>query len=301
MKGAVVLPNVLFESGFTLDKHIFRYRRDSDINKNIDGIDILVSSIVEEIQGGSIWHSSVGALNDPFEIYAKINPHEFKLMSEAQRINIWATLSAKSKKHLGVMAYSQEQAFKLYCADKPDLQQTLDNTIENSNAFQDLISSVRGSIGIACFTSVCDSRLMWGYYCNGFSGVCLIYNREKLFDNKVPLECVDYQDTPFEVDIINFVYNLNRQQQLNVLNQIVKTKHSEWSHEIESRSVIDLHAHEKGKGRLLKIEKRCIEGVIIGRNVRTDVRRKIEGLCKILELKCFYADVDYQVFGVKIT
>ncbi|EOY5722158.1 DUF2971 domain-containing protein [Enterobacter cloacae] len=300
MGSEVIIPKKLSDSGFSLDTHVFRYRRDSDINKNIDGVEVAVSSIIDEVEGASIWHSAVGALNDPFEIYARVNVNELAQMTESQKINIWAKLVAKSGQD-GILALSHDELYKYYKQDEFRLKTTFSGMNENNEAFQKIILEVRQSVGIACFTSVCDSRLMWGYYCNGFSGVCLIYNRERLLENKVELEDVKYHEGAFEINIIDSMYNLTRDQQIGLFSQIARTKHAEWAHEFESRSLIDLHEQEKGKGHLMRLEKQCIEGVIIGQGVRKDVKEKIEKIGNALKLQIFSADVDYQIFGVRIS
>lgn len=300
MGSEVIIPKKLSDSGFSLDTHVFRYRRDSDINKSIGGAEVAVSSIVEEIESTSIWHSAVGALNDPFEIYARVNVNELAQMDEGQKLNIWTKLVVKSGLD-GILALSREELYKYYKLDEHSLKATFHDMNENNAAFQKIILDVRQTVGIACFTSVCDSRLMWGYYCNGFSGVCLIYNREKLLENKVELEDVKYHEGAFEINIIDSMYNMTQEQQIGLFSQIARTKHVEWAHEFESRSLIDLHHQEKGKGHLMRLESQCVEGVIIGQGVRKDVREKIEKIGSAFKLKIFSADVDYQIFGVKIS
>lgn len=300
MKEDVVLPQKLSDSGFSLDTHIFRYRSDKDITKDIDGVETAVSSIVEEIESASIWHSAIGALNDPFEVYAKINEREFEQMTEGQKIKIWAKLWVKSGNGW-ILTVSPDEILKLYKNDESRLNEVFTDAVRNNKVFHGLVDDIRESVAVACFTSVCDSRLMWGYYCNGFHGVCLIYNTQKLIDNKIELSEVGYYDGAFEVDIFDVLYSSNEKEQFQKFSQIMKAKHTEWAHEVETRSIIDLHEENKGKGQLEKLSERCIEGVIIGRNVRAGVREKIMEFGKELGLKIFTADVDYQIFGVKIS
>lgn len=300
MKRDVVLPQRLSDSGFSLDTHIFRYRRDSDLRKSIDGVESDASSIVDEIEGASIWHSAIGALNDPFEVYAKINEHEFKQMTEDQKFKLWLTLCIKDGKSW-IMAFSPDELLRLYKEDEPRLNKTFGNTAKRNEIFDTLVNDIRESVAIACFTSVCDSRLMWGYYCNGFHGVCLIYNKDKLLSNKIDLSEVGYYDGAFEVNLFDILYNCDEKEQFQRFSQIMKAKHTDWIHESEIRSIIDLHDENKGMGQLEKLRERCIEGVIIGRNVRNGVRKKIMSLGIELGLKVFTADVDYQIFGVKIS
>lgn len=300
VKRDIVLPQRLSDSGFSLDTHIFRYRRDSDLRKSIDGVESDVSSIVDEIAGASIWHAAIGALNDPFEVYAKINENEPEQMTEAQKVKVWAKLCAKNGDGW-VMALSPGEALRLYNLDKYKMDKTFRDARGRNKLFDDLVSDIRESVAVACFTSVCDSRLMWGYYCNGFQGVCLIYNTKKLISNKIDLSEVEYYDGAFKVNLFDILYNCDEKEQFQRFSQIMKVKHTDWAHESEIRSIIDLHAENMGKGQPEKLRERCIEGVIIGRNVRGSVRDKIMSLGIDLGLKIFTADVDYQIFGVKIS
>lgn len=296
----IVLPQILINSGISLDTHVFRYRADRDFVAEIGGVAITKNIIIEEVEKHSIWHSAVGALNDPFEIYAKRNLQEFDRMTESQRFNIWLKIATKLG-YSGLMALSSTEIWKAYEIDKTRLVKTFEDVYKNDDSFESYITQVRETIGIACFTSICDSRLMWGYYCNGLSGVCLIYNKKSLLEQSVELNPVTYLDGAFELNLLDFVYNCKDAARAKNLSQIVKTKHVDWAHELELRSVVDLNNTDVGKGRLIEMSRSCIDGVIVGRNVRQDVKSGVEELSKVLGFTVFCADVDYQLFGVKIT
>lgn len=294
-----ILPQSLINSGISLDTHIFRYRSDRDFVVQSDGVNVSKNIITEEIETYSIWHSAVGALNDPFEIYAKKNIHEFERMTKNQKINLWLKVVTRLGNE-GLMALSSEEILYAYEHDKERLEKTVKDVNANDTSFSNFIKDIRETIGIACFTSVCDSRLMWGYYCNGLSGVCLIYNIKSLLQQKVELNTVSYLDGAVELNVLDFVYNYMDEERATKLSQIVKTKHIEWAHELESRSVVDLRGSEIGKGRLIKMNRSCIDGVIVGRNTRPEIKTAIENLSKKIGFRMFDADVDYQLFGVKI-
>lgn len=299
MRDLPVLPDVLTDAGFSLGSHIFRFRADRDMHLNHGGESKVVSICTNEIESKSIWHSAIGALNDPFEIYAKKNSREFDEMSLQQRIKLWLKLTSRYGTG-GVFALSKEALEAAYYENEQRVINTLKDIDNLDNTFDEFITEIRESIAIACFTNVCDSRLMWGYYCNGLSGVCLIYNKTQLLKNNVELNPVSYINGAFELNVLDFTFNYKEQLRAKTLSQIVKTKHKEWEHENEYRSVVDLSEDESGKGKLICLETDCLDGVIIGKRVRDSVKAQIRKLAKRYKFKVFMADVDYQLFSVKI-
>ncbi|MCW6019668.1 DUF2971 domain-containing protein [Enterobacter hormaechei] len=296
----IILPDSLVDNGFSLESHVFRYRSDRDFYVEENGQSICKNLIVEEMSKFRLWHSAVGALNDPFEIYARRNLQEFQQMSEKQKLNLWVKVGTRLGYH-ALMALSTKEILKGYEIDKERLEKTVYEATRDDSSFDSFITEIRETLGIACFTSICDSRLMWGYYCNGLAGVCLIYNRRLLASQRVELNLVKYIDGPFELNILDFIYNYKDDVRAKTLSQIVKTKHLEWDHEVESRSVVELRGDEIGLGRLIEMKCSCVEGVIIGSKVRAEVRKEIEWLGDTLGFKVFQASVDYQLFGVKIS
>ena len=300
MTDEIMLPEILTNSGFSLGKHIFRYRADRDIDKVENGQPISKSSIIEEMENFSIWHSAIDALNDPFEVYAEQNLKESEQMSENQIMKCWIRAGLKSGNNK-LMVSADEYIYKEYKENECYFKGLLEKRSKDDEFFNDTINNIRDYTGVACFTSKCDSRLMWGYYCNGLKGVCLIYNSELLLRQKITLNPVKYSDCPFEFNLLNFVYEYKNDWEREDLFQMVKRKHSEWSHEVESRSVVELREDEEARGRLIEMNDSCIEGVIIGRKVRDDVKNTIIKLSKSIGFKVFMADVDYKLFGVKIS
>lgn len=300
MNGKIRLPDALINAGVSLERNIFRYRSDRDFIIKDNGRAVSKNLIVDEIENHSLWHSAVGALNDPFEIYARRNFNEFNEMSQGQKMSLWARVATRLGQP-ALMALSNEYLYKAYKFDEERLRKTVDDVYKDDTSFDEFIDEIRETLGIACFTSICDSRLMWGYYCNGLSGVCLIYNKERLDEQGIELNQVKYLDGPFEINILDFVYHYQDARRAKTLSQIVKTKHSEWEHEVESRSVVELRENEIGRGRLMQMQSSSLDGIIIGRNVRGEIKDKIMHLSEEQGFKIFSADVDYQLFGVKIT
>lgn len=291
------IPSILAKGGFTLDKHAFRYRADNDVYPN-GRSGSPVNRCLDEIKARSIWHSTIGALNDPFEIFAQKNLDEFKSMPMHKKMKLFV-LYAKQQKIQGVLAASPDVLQTLYYKNEEGIKNAVAE-VYRGNSFEKYIAEIRNMFAISCFTSVCDSRLMWGYYCNGLSGVCLIYNKDRLLKNKIELQEVSYINGPYKVNLLDFVFNYEDEERTEILTRMVKTKHIDWAHECEYRSVTELDSDESGVGRLITLDENCIDGIIIGKKVRAEVKEQLRILARRNRIKVYMADVDYQNFRVNI-
>lgn len=294
----IVIPEALQQKSFSLEEHLFRFRPDRDFLANVDGKDELINPCIEEIKSRTIWHSAIGALNDPFEIYAQKNPNEYKEMTLEQRQRLWLKFAPARKSTPGLFAYSKQVLDDDFACEESLLEQAIEQT-HQKNTFDDFIAELRQDIAIASFTAVCDSRLMWGYYCNGLSGICIIYNRERLKKNGIDPRAVNYIDGPFKINVLDFVTHYDDDERIEALEKMALSKHIEWKHEHEYRNQIVLPEEFKGCGKNIILMDNCIDGVIIGKRVREEVKTQIRKLCK-KKFKVFMADVDYKLFKVKI-
>lgn len=293
----VKIPEILERNGFSLDTHIFRYRPDKDFKMKGDS-GTIINHCINEVESRTIWHSAIGALNDPFEVYAQKNLDEFGQMPFHKKIKLFA-MYAKQRKMGGILAASPHVLERLYRAHEPELKAAIEE-VNRGKTFETFIAEMRSEVAISCFTAVCDSRLMWGYYCNGLSGGSLIYNKKKLLKNNIELNKVSYINGPFKVDLLDFVFNYEETKRIKTLSQIVKTKHIEWAHEHEYRCVTALEGGEIGFGRTVTLGENCIDGIIIGKKVRNDIIKQLRRLAKKNHIKIYMADVDYQNFKVHI-
>ncbi|WP_039288287.1 DUF2971 domain-containing protein [Pectobacterium brasiliense] len=303
MEKEIILPKILIDSGLSLDKNIFRYRPDREIPNTQNEKGTGKNYILEEIRKKSLWHSSIVLLNDPFEVYAKKNINEFNLMSEVQRKLLFAKISpGKFPTNLAELRGHKDLHFE-YNKNKYKLEEKVNISLneEKDKGFKEIITNVRENIGISCFTSICDSRLMWGYYCNGLSGVCLIYNKEKLEQNRINLQQVKYIKDSHSINVLDLIYNRNEMERNKILSDIATYKHYEWSHESEHRSIVSLNKNEIGKGSIFRMKNSCLDGVIVGSNVTNSVQKIIRKKSKEFKFKLFKAEVDYSSFSVKIS
>ncbi|MBA5238346.1 DUF2971 domain-containing protein [Pectobacterium aroidearum] len=300
MEKEIILPNILIESGFSLDTHCFRYRPDHDFFVSQNGMETKKNKIIEEIEKRSLWHSSVGSLNDPFEVYAKKNDNEFNLMGKKERLSLFVKMFPDNFKPNSLETEYDKVEFIYKCTETMTTK-AIDNLLKVDIKFDDAINELRGMVGISCFTSICDSRLMWGYYCNGLSGVCLIYNKKKLKDNGIELHQVKYIEDAHSIDVLDFTYNCDSNSKIKILSKIPEYKHKDWAHENEHRSIVYLNDEHVNKGGIVEMKNPCIDGVIVGSNVTNHVQKIIRKKEKEFKFKLFKAEVDYSSFSVKVS
>jgi len=296
----VELPKILLEKGFSHEEHIFRYRPDNLLTKKINESTLYQNGFtLDEIENSEIWHSAVGSLNDPFEIYAKANPYEFEQMNEEERFKLWYRAVA-TKLSPGFLSQSKEAQLKLYKQTQLRFEENIRAFSASDNSFEEIITEIREEVAIASFTSCCNSRLMWGYYCNGLSGLCLIYNKKKLLKNKIELHEIKYIDVAYNFNVYDFAFSYRKPRDIRELSQVLKTKHKEWQHESEFRSIVMLGADEYGRGKILPLNECCIEGVIMGKKSNEVTKIKVRELAKKNKFRVFIADVNYSRFEVEI-
>ncbi|MEL5229712.1 DUF2971 domain-containing protein [Serratia ureilytica] len=292
------LPDALRRAGFSIDTHAFRYRPDS--RKDEGGV--IRNYSLEEIECQTIWHAAIGTLNDPFEVYAHSNKRELLEMSEDELFRLWSRAFAKHQiPHDNWRMASEQTLRQRYDANVFLAKAFMHSMSKQHDFFGDFVTELRESISIASFTEVCNSRLMWGYYCHGQGGFCLIYNKERLLKSRIELQKVNYSQKSPVVNVFDFTFNYRTARDNEILTGIPKFKHSDWEHESELRSLCVLRGEQIGKGTTIHLRENCIDGVIIGERVSIQTRLKLKELSKKYRFKIFSASVDLENFGINVS
>ncbi|HDD9883877.1 TPA: DUF2971 domain-containing protein [Escherichia coli] len=292
------IPEALRRAGFSNETHAFRYRPDSW--KEESGT--LRNFSLEEVEYSTIWHAAIGTLNDPFEVYAHSNKRELMEMNEEESFKLWAKAFAKHQIPHENWRVASEQNLRKHYEDNKLLAKVFMYTMHKQyDFFGDFVTELRGILSIASFTDICNSRLMWGYYCNGQSGFCLIYNKKKLLKSRIELEKVRYYEKSPVVNVFDFSFSYRTPRDNEVLTDIPKFKHSDWEHESEWRSMYVLQGKEVGKGISISLMESCIDGVIVGERVSAQTKARLIELSKKLHFKIFSASVDLENFRINIS
>lgn len=298
MSKNTIIPKILSERGFTSETHAFRYRPDATTKTG----DLERNYSIEEISSAVIWHAAIGTLNDPFEAYAKSNRNKLQELSENEWFKLWANCFAR---HTFPQPYrntiSTNELLKHFNSNILIEKLFMINRFEEYDFFGDFINDFRNTVAIASFTEKPDNRLMWGYYCQGMKGFCIIYNRERLIKSRIRLDAVEYGEAGIEVNAMDHAYSYRTKRNDEVLIKIPKFKHEEWLHESELRSLCQLEGDDIGLGRALHLESNCVDGVIIGSKATPATRIKLEELSKELKFPLFLAEANLEKFIVEIS
>ncbi|MBO1566705.1 DUF2971 domain-containing protein [Yersinia pseudotuberculosis] len=161
----------------------------------------------------------------------------------------------------------------------------------------------RKHAAIACFTTCCDSRLMWGYYCSGLKGFCLIYNTERINRILPQVSKVIYSKERPTLGVMSYFIRKMRGESVFAIESFAKYKHEEWSHENEYRSFLMLDDENDivSGGVSVQLNESCIDGVIIGEECNEQTKRAIIGYSKDKGIKVFHASADLDIFRVYIS
>lgn len=292
-----IIPEVLSKHGFTSETHAFRYRPDAtsktgELERNYS---------IEEISNAVIWHAAIGTLNDPFEVYAKRNSKELQELSDNEWFKLWVNCFAV---HTFVGSHwntiSTSELLKYFNANMLFEKLFMINRFEHYDFFDDFIKDFRNIVAIASFTEKPDNRLMWGYYCQGMKGFCIIYNRERLINSRIRLDKVEYGKSGIEVNAMDYAYSYRTKNDYDILTKIPMFKHDEWLHESELRSLCQLEGADIGLGRALHLVNNCVDGVIVGNRVTLATRLKLEELSEQLKFPLFRAEPNLEKFIVEI-
>lgn len=174
----------------------------------------------------------------------------------------------------------------------------------------------RRKIRISCFTRTPFNALMWAYYADSMSGICVEYGEEEirklgeegayLFDviysEEFPIidtallavwdSIKDYHldvfDSAFEEyeehkEMYNKTYNISVKSIQEIYQKSVATKAKFWEHEAEARivKIVDNSVNDDS-GFILSLPEKTIKSVILGPNIKPEYKIN---LLKILKLK----------------
>lgn len=265
------------------DKHLFRFRGD-----NINTINELVNN--------DIWHSKVGGLNDPFELFFNLDSEAIKGLSKQDL----ATIIKKTK------FLDENRKIIEHCFYYDDLQPIRNYIYEywGDSFAVGMLQDFHKNIAVACFTKKYDSRLMWGYYGNGMKGICFAYNKEKLTNCGIEFSDVTYSEEAPKINIYKHLVEKMNNIPLTLNAEFSLVKHRDWEKEEEVRSLKFLkgeHVYEHLPGFAVPLEKCCIDAVIIGERLTGDMRNFIENYAKKNDIALFIAKADFTNYKIQIS
>jgi hypothetical protein len=216
-------------------------------------------------------------LNDPFEFSPIIkceNPEAFT-RSKFEEITTSPAFFDENKSHFPV-GCTFEQFQTALRRREPQLLQQLESEVPGvdlrvQTEAQDIISK---SFGVICFAADGLHPIMWAHYASSHSGLIIEFHEDHLLFSGHSFLKVEYSDEPF-------IYDASNRARRDNVELFATRKGSDWSHERESRLVIELShiapPRETSEGRryFLPIEPQLITSVTLGLRVSDNFKGKV--------------------------
>ncbi len=139
-----------------------------------------------------------------------------------------------------------------------------------------IVSDAKNKYRVLSLSEDIHSPLMWAHYANNYSGICLIYSRDKTFSGAIKLS---YTDQPKYLNEGDF------EELDDVAFESLKEKMLDWSYEKEWRLI-----QKEEPGYLFYGYDELI-GVVVGRNMHKEMIKTIARWCASRKTPCFCTDV----------
>lgn len=159
---------------------------------------------------------------------------------------------------------------------------------------------------ITCFSRIPDQPLMWAHYANKHSGLCLIYDKDKVLGGLQEIHTsfsycsIDYDNQPI---IELFENNGTIEYTSNI--PIISTKSLHWKYEDEIRIFAKKNLYLDYGGCAISIYKSALKGIIYGARMNEE---DIDAVSKIIQNDPFYdnvieynANLNYENGGIFFT
>lgn len=184
----------------------------------------------DSITKGYLWFSDPSGFNDPFDFHIDL---DFQAtLPEYEQYLRRASNNTMEEEHVKVLA-----------------KQYFDNPSQREEKLNLEARKVLQKHGVACFSKIPDSILMWSHYTKKHSGVCIKYDLlEIVTDDMFPLP-VKYTD-----DHPNFNYVKDWAKGRELATALALTKASVWEYEKEIRIISTAHGeHAIPKAAVLEV------------------------------------------------
>jgi hypothetical protein len=148
---------------------------------------------------------------------------------------------------------------------------------------------------ILCLTDVCDNQIMWTHYAAYHTGVCIVFCIRDLQDDSqirfiAEAQPIEYSD---RCPLVNFVQDSGAE----IVSKVFLTKATPYHYEREWRVI----RYDDGPG-LKAIPKGIVGGVILGVQMKTEVRQRVMQACADYEgeIDIFQAQLDPYTYGLQL-
>lgn len=217
-------------------KYIFKY-----VPFNLNTLKILIK--------GELWFGSMNNFNDPYD--GEFDICDFDKNIDKRNVFLKKRLKNEISEKLFNGEYKNELILKGYM-------------------MRLIKSDIKDKIGISCFTNSPNNMLMWSHYADGHTGICLIFDKEKLINtinyqgitnNKIKV--IEFKEENYIDDLLSLNIEFDDENCcfLN-FDEVIKYKKKEWSYEKEIRLYYQFSKNVEY--RFLQFHKEALCGIIFG-------------------------------------
>lgn len=307
---------------------LYRYRKQTDIER-------LILSL-EQNETPQLWFSNPCDFNDPFDTWHPnvctkipkmmdgIVDYYYNKICASSNLNdsekdecYNLCKSCTSCSNLSDLISKISDIFMRYChnIDRKTVLRNIE--MEIKQPIIDAYTNIQKKSGVACFSEVPDSILMWSHYGDSHKGVCLEYTFQTL-NNFI----INNKGDPLTKFIYPINYKTDLSEHIGLTCQLVLmfmhnkkpkmdfgrvefmrhtlTKATEWSYEREWRILVAYNRPEQSSiERYLKLLPDCI---YLGAKISNNYEDKIRHLCEIKGIrvkKMQMADYSYELIETK--
>jgi hypothetical protein len=149
-----------------------------------------------------------------------------------------------------------------------------------------VVRKVKNYYGISCFTTHPDNKLMWSHYAEGHTGLCLIFDKEKLLNslfyggnphkkvNIIEFKDENYSESLYQLDV-DFPNEFTIKAKFD---EILRHKDTGWSYENEVRFYFEFSKNPLNKS--IQYHKESLRGIIFGLKTNKDNIHTLDALIK---------------------
>lgn len=230
----------------------------------------------QSLENNTIYFSSIEDFNDPFETMFNMkswNEHSQGVDYFYKHVFPETGLARINKKYHNKIIKSRREG--------PAQTIYLHDDLKNS-----ILALIRDLYGVACFTSDYRELLMWAHYAKVGKGVCLVFDKSKMFntnkDGYPRIQSVTYEDKLPGIDV-----RLSENQIHFNIEPLITTKRKNWEYEKEVRAYINMgkitpfigwsSSLLNGKDKRLRSVKfvpEALKGVVFGHKCSTRSRNQ---------------------------
>jgi len=153
-----------------------------------------------------------------------------------------------------------------------------DISLFNDDLSSFLKKTIKEEYGIACFSKTPKSILMWSHYADSHKGLCLIFDKTKLFSSLKRIQpAIQISEIDYQAKLPNATVELNVSG-INILmeQEVFLRKLNDWKKEMEIRMYF--HSKIKGIRRSIPFDRACLKGIVFGENIDEDNKLTITHL-----------------------